>query len=86
MAKALPKVRMTKEQREWCRRYKAETTFEPLMDGFLYGNESFIAAARFSVLWFEDWSSDAHLNVSRDIPGMEEEMMGEARADSASDR
>lgn len=65
------RIRMTKEQREWCERYEKETTFEPLMDDFLAGNESFEKAAQDSIRWFEDWSSDAHLNISRDIPGVD---------------
>ena len=72
--KALAKVRMTKEERAWCKRYEKETTFEPLMDDFLAGNETFLEAARASVRWFEDWSRDALLNISRDIPGADEEL------------
>ena len=60
---------MTKEQRSWCRMYKKETGFEALMDDFLEGNETFLVAARNSNRWFEDWASDAHLNISRAIPG-----------------
>jgi len=64
-----PKVRMTKEQRAWCKLYKEQTSFAPLMDDFLAGNETFVAAAKHSVRWFEDWSSDAYLNITRHIPG-----------------
>lgn len=67
--KARKLIRMTKEQREWCKEYEKQTTFEPLMDDFLYGNESFVHCAKNSVRWFEDWSSDAFLNISRHIPG-----------------
>lgn len=63
------KVRMTKEQREWCKQYKQQTTFEPLMDDFLAGNKTFVQAAKLSNRWFEDWSSDAYLNITRHIPG-----------------
>lgn len=63
------KIRMTKEQRAWCKNYERETTFEPLMDDFLYGNESFVDAAKQSNSWFEQWASDAHLNITRNIPG-----------------
>lgn len=68
-----PATRMTLEQRAWCKLYKDETTFEPLMDDFLAGNKSFLEAARFSVRWFGGWSSDAHLNISRNIPGADED-------------
>jgi len=63
------KRRMTKAQKAWCDNYRQQTDFEPLMDDFLHGNEPFEHAARKSVRWFEDWASDAHLNVGRNIPG-----------------
>lgn len=65
-------VRMTKEQRAWCRNYKIETGFEACMDDFLAGTESFVEAAHWNISWFEGWSSDAHLNIGRDIPGADE--------------
>ncbi len=65
----MTKRRMTKEQRDWCKLYLDQTTFEPLMDDFLAGNVSFVDAARNSNRWFESWSSDAHLQISREIPG-----------------
>lgn len=78
----MAKVRMTKEQRAWCKRYEQETTFEPLMDDFLAGNEPFVKAARDSLRWFEDWSSDAFIRAGEDIPGADEydEREGELRA------
>ena len=66
------KIRMTAEQRAWCKLYEDETTFEPLMDDFLYGNESFFDAARNSARWFEDWASNSHLNITQKIPGEDE--------------
>ena len=41
------------------------------MDDFLYGNEPFVAAAKNSVRWFEDWSSDTMHRIDV-IPGAEE--------------
>ena len=67
-------LRMTKEQRAWCKRYTDETTFEPMMDDFFEGNKTFVQAATNSNRWFEDWSNDAHLNITRDIPGEDEEL------------
>lgn len=61
--------RMTKEQREWCREYKRQTMFEPMMDDFRAGNETFLTCAKISIRWFEDWASDAHLNIGRNVPG-----------------
>lgn len=61
--------RRTKAQIEWCKLYEEQTTFEPMMDDFKAGNESFVDAARKSNRWFESWASDSHLNISRHIPG-----------------
>ena len=66
-------IRMNAKQRAWCKNYQEVTGFEPLMDDFLYGNESFVHAERNSVRWFEDWSNEAHLNVGHNIPGAEDE-------------
>lgn len=66
---SLRKVRMTKEQRAWCKQYEQHTTFEPLMDDFLAGNITFVEAAKNSNRWFEDWSGDAYLAISHHIPG-----------------
>ena len=70
---ALAKLKMTKEQRAWCRLYQEQTTFEPLMDDFFSGNCTFVEAARRSNNWFESWSSDAFLAVSHHVPGADEE-------------
>jgi hypothetical protein len=72
MSRDIDLRRMTKQQRAWCREYERQTTFEPCMDDFLCGSESFADAALWNVRWFEDWSSDAHLNIGRNIPGVEE--------------
>jgi hypothetical protein len=61
--------RMTKAQREWCKNYEEATTFDPLMDDFKAGNESFVDAAHKSNKWFENWANDAYLSISRHIPG-----------------
>ena len=71
----MSKSRMTKEQRKWVRDYKMHTSFEALMDDFEAGNESFYEAARKSISWFEDWSSDAHLKAGANIPGEDDELM-----------
>jgi hypothetical protein len=36
-----PKGKYTKEQREWCVLYEARTGFDPMMDDFEAGNETF---------------------------------------------
>lgn len=86
MKAARTKNKMTPEQRAWCKLYREQTTFEPLMDDFLYGNESFLDAARTSNRWFEDWSSDAYLNISRHIPGEEEEELAVVATDRGNAR
>lgn len=65
----MSKRRFTKQQREWCKNYQRETDFEPLMDDFLFGNETFVHAARKSCRWFEEWANDAYRNITRGIPG-----------------
>lgn len=61
--------KLSPAQREWCKHYERETTFEPLMCDFKAGNESFEEAARKSLAWFESWASDAYLRASdRPIP------------------
>ncbi len=64
-----PANKYTTEQREWCEMYERTTLFEPLMEDYDYGIESFYQAARKSVNWFEDWQNDAMLKISANIPG-----------------
>ena len=61
---------MTSEQIAWCKNYRRETGFEALMDDFLAGKKTFISAAKQSVRWFEDWSSDTMRRIDS-IPGDE---------------
>ena len=63
---------MTNEQRAWCKNYQEQTTFEPLMDDFLHGNETFVKAAKDSIRWFEDLSADTMRQIDR-IPGADDE-------------
>jgi hypothetical protein len=62
----------TPEQKKWCDNYEARTGFEPIMDEYIAGNESFVAAAKRSVRWFEDHASDAMRKIG-DIPGIDNE-------------
>lgn len=54
----------TPEQKGWCRRFEAETTFEPMMADFEDGKESFEVAAEKNVLWFADWAMSAHRKIN----------------------
>lgn len=59
-------------QRAWCVRYEGQTTFEPLMDDYEAGLETFVEAAAKSVSWFEGWFTDAFRGAtSEPIPGSE---------------
>lgn len=60
----LTKKVYTADQRRWCENYEDRTGFEPLMEDFEAGDETFAQAAQKSVVWFEDWSSDALLFIS----------------------
>lgn len=55
--------RRTKEQVEWCENYMRVTGFEPLMDDFKSGAETFEQAARKSVNWFESWANETMRNI-----------------------
>lgn len=59
----------TPEQWEWCIKYQRETGFDPMMEDFEAGNKTFVEAAQFACTWYEDHSSDAHLRITRGIPG-----------------
>lgn len=56
------------EQKAWCKKYQKETGFEPLMDVFEAGNETFHHAAQKSIQWFECWSSETLLRISAGYP------------------
>lgn len=60
----LTKKAYTADQRRWCENYVVRTGFEPLMDDFESGDETFPQAAQKSVVWFEHWSSDALLFIT----------------------
>lgn len=60
LTKALRKRRATPAQRNWLRDYELATTFEPLMDDWLAGNETFEEMAKKSIQWFQDWASETH--------------------------
>ncbi len=60
----MAKSKMNAKQRKWCRMYQETTTFEPLMDDFEAGEETFREAALKSILWFEHWSGDAIRDIT----------------------
>lgn len=65
------KGRYTPEQQAWCVLYEGRTGFDPMMDNFEAGNETFYQAAQKSVRWFEDHAADALNAISREVPGWE---------------
>jgi hypothetical protein len=58
------KQTLSKRRQKWCAEYEQVTTFEPLMDDFYEGNETFQEAAEHSVQWFADWVNE----VGRAMP------------------
>lgn len=58
------------KQREWCIAYETETGFDPMMDDYEAGLQTFAEAAVASLRWYEDHTRDAHLRISgKTIPG-----------------
>lgn len=64
--------RLTSVQRKWADEYKDHTGFDAMLDDFRAGNVTFTEAAKKSIRWFEDWSSDAYLRISN-YPGEDDE-------------
>lgn len=63
-----PASKYDTHQRIWCREYERHTTFEPLMDDYDAGNESFVEAAKKSIQWFNDWALETARAIEN-IPG-----------------
>lgn len=61
----MAKRKFTKKQSEWCKFYQRQTSFEPLMDDYLAGNESFAQAAAGSIEWFSDYANETRRNLER---------------------
>ena len=58
------------KQRQWCIAYETETGFDPMMDDYEAGLQTFAEAAVASLRWYEDHTRDAHLRISsKTIPG-----------------
>lgn len=70
----MKKKRMTLSQRAWCMGYEKSTTFEPLMDDFLEGNETFEEAAKGSIEWFRDWANETARRMEDHLPTPKGEM------------
>lgn len=64
----MSKSRYSAEQRTWCRKYRSETGFNPMMDAFECGDETFHEAATRSIRWYEAHSSDVHLRIQKALP------------------
>ena len=63
------KVKPKRANIEWLRRYESQTTFEPMdMEEYLDGDKSFRDLVWENATWFQDWSNDAHLAITRDLP------------------
>ncbi|CAE6820399.1 hypothetical protein R70006_06170 [Paraburkholderia domus] len=77
------KGKYTQAQQAWCENYEARTGFDPLMDDFEAGNESFYEGATKSVSWYEDHSNDALLSISNAIPGFDDAFRARLEASDA---
>lgn len=66
-----PKGKYTKQQQAWCKNYEDRTGFDPMMDDFEAGNETFYEGAIKSVRWYEQHASDAYLSISSNVPDWE---------------
>lgn len=56
--------KMNGKQKAWCKKYENETTFECIHQEDLDSGEmTFEEFARENIKWFENWSSDALLNI-----------------------
>lgn len=62
------KVVMSKARKAWCAEYERATSWEPLMDDYLAGNESFMEAANHSIQWFRDWAQETSSTIERGLP------------------
>lgn len=57
------------KQRAWLILYEKSTTFEPMhQDELDSGAMTFNEVARANIEWFEQWSGDAFLEITRDVP------------------
>ncbi len=54
----------TAAQRKWCDTYRSLTGFDPIMDAFEAGEESFEDSAHWNIKWFQDHSTDALLAIT----------------------
>lgn len=63
--------RYTTEQRAWCKTYRCETGFAPMMDQFERGEETFREAATRSIRWYEAHTSDVHLRIQKALPSLD---------------
>jgi len=54
-----PRRFYTLEQRAWCIRYECQTFFEPVMDDYEAGNQTFEEAQAWNKQWLLDWAKEA---------------------------
>lgn len=67
-----PADKFDEAQRAWCEHYERETDFEPQMDDYIAGNQTFVEAARAAVAWFELHTRDQFQRMSDPtIPGVD---------------
>lgn len=65
---AITTTKATPAQRTWLERYEKETRFEPLHQEELDSGEmSFAEVVEANLDWFQDWSSDTFLVISKTL-------------------
>ena len=57
--------KLNKKQQGWCEAYEQATTFEPLMDDYLGGYESFEEAANSSIEWYRNYYEECMRAIPR---------------------
>jgi hypothetical protein len=64
--KTLRELKIPRWQKEWIKLYHETTEYEPLIDDFALGNETFDEMRRANVQWFEDHIRSVVGNLSQD--------------------
>ncbi|MEW5512014.1 hypothetical protein ABGT16_05275 [Pseudomonas asiatica] len=73
---AVTSTKATAEQRAWLQHYENTTGFEAIHQEELDSGEmTFAEVAQQNIDWFEAWSSDAHLQIQRNVPGALDDLL-----------
>jgi hypothetical protein len=70
MSNPYPSNLYSREQKEWCLLFEAETTFEPMMADFEDGKEIFEVAAEKNIQWFVGWAASVNQKINAGFSGL----------------